>query len=72
MSNDEAISADSLAALIPPRSGNDKPCRMGDGLKLNITEHDNALDLGLAWEVADYFRVSKNKAEDIIDTAFMR
>jgi serine/threonine-protein kinase HipA len=44
------------------------PVPHGDGLKLNITEHDNALDLGLAREVAAYFRVSKGQAEDVIST----
>lgn len=36
------------------------------GLKLNITEADNALDLELAREVAGYFRVSRTDAETII------
>lgn len=38
----------------------------GDGLKLNITEHDNALDLELAREVASLFRVTLNDADEII------
>jgi serine/threonine-protein kinase HipA len=35
------------------------------GLKLNIDEHDNALDLDLVRSVAPYFRVSKNDAAGI-------
>lgn len=37
------------------------------GLHLNISESDNALDLGLAREVAEMFRVDAKKAEAIID-----
>ncbi|WP_435304175.1 MULTISPECIES: hypothetical protein [Pseudomonas] len=37
-----------------------------DGLKLNITDADNALDLELALEVVGYFRVSQPDAQDII------
>lgn len=40
---------------------------IADGLKLNITEADNALDLELAREVAGYFRLRPQEAEDIID-----
>ena len=42
------------------------PTPMGDGLKLNITEYDNALDLELAREVAGFFRVSLAHADGII------
>nr|WP_321278054.1 HipA domain-containing protein [Alcaligenes faecalis] len=42
------------------------PVPFGDGLKLNITEVDNALDLELAREVAAYFRLDLNKADEII------
>ena len=42
------------------------PTPMGDGLKLNITEHDNALDLELAREVAGFFRVNLGDADEII------
>nr|WP_319566396.1 HipA domain-containing protein [uncultured Rhodoferax sp.] len=43
------------------------PDRYGQGLKLNVSEHDNALDLDLARSVAHYFRVSHNDANDIIE-----
>ncbi|PTU03250.1 toxin HipA [Pseudomonas sp. HMWF031] len=43
------------------------PVVHADGLKLNITDADNALDLELAREVAEYFRVSRADAENIID-----
>ncbi|EOA8082384.1 TPA: hypothetical protein ACGRSL_001905 [Escherichia coli] len=43
--------------VIPARS---------DGLKLNITENDNALDLELAREVAEYFQLGLTEADDII------
>ncbi len=36
------------------------------GLKLNISENDNALDFDLALEVAPYFRINKANAENII------
>ena len=38
------------------------------GLKLNITDADNALDLELAREVAGYFRVPLNEASETIET----
>lgn len=44
------------------------PNEDGNGLSLNITEYDNALDLDLAMEVHEYFRLSKEKALNIIDT----
>lgn len=44
------------------------PVPIADGLKLNITEVDNALDLELAREVAAYFRLNLNEADDIIET----
>lgn len=37
------------------------------GLKLNISEADNALDLDLVRSVAPYFRISAAKAAEIID-----
>jgi serine/threonine-protein kinase HipA len=37
-------------------------------LKLNITDSDNALDLELARDVAEYFRVNRTDAENIIDS----
>lgn len=42
------------------------PDKYGDGLKLNVSEYDNALDLDLARSVANYFRVSNNDANEII------
>lgn len=42
------------------------PNEYGTGLHLNISEDDNSLDLDLARSVAPYFRVSANKAEEII------
>ncbi|KAB1067593.1 type II toxin-antitoxin system HipA family toxin [Tamlana haliotis] len=43
------------------------PVETGMGLKLNISEDDNALDLDLALEVAPYFRIEKEKGNIIID-----
>jgi serine/threonine-protein kinase HipA len=42
------------------------PNEHGTGLGLNISERDNVLDLDLALEVADYFRLTKDRAEEII------
>lgn len=42
------------------------PNEYGKGLSLNITETDNSLDLNLAMEVAGYFRLSDDKASEII------
>ncbi len=42
------------------------PVENGTGLSLNISEKDNALDLGLALEVAPYFRVSGKRSQEII------
>lgn len=42
------------------------PDPMGDGLKLNISDVDNAQDLGLAKEVAPYFRIDAKQADKII------
>ncbi|WP_260962760.1 type II toxin-antitoxin system HipA family toxin [Pseudomonas citri] len=42
------------------------PVPHADGLKLNITDADNALDLELALEVAEYFRVGQTDAREII------
>jgi serine/threonine-protein kinase HipA len=42
------------------------PVAHADGLKLNITDSDNALDLELAREVAEYFRVNRSDAESTI------
>lgn len=43
------------------------PVETGTGLKLNISESDNSLDLDLAREVAGYFRLDDQKANQIID-----
>ncbi|MFA5243624.1 MAG: HipA domain-containing protein [Sulfuricella sp.] len=43
------------------------PDKYGQGLKLNVNENDNALDLELARSVASYFRVSNNDANEIIE-----
>jgi serine/threonine-protein kinase HipA len=42
------------------------PVPRAHGLKLNISEVDNAMDLALAQSVAPYFRVSVEQAEEII------
>lgn len=42
------------------------PVPWSDGLKLNITEADNALDLELAREVAGHFRLNLAEANEII------
>ena len=42
------------------------PIETGTGLKLNISENDNALDLDLALEVAPFFRVHQLQAKQII------
>lgn len=42
------------------------PVASGDGLKLNISESDNAQDLDLAREVAGYFRIKSDRADKII------
>ncbi|MDX2432547.1 MAG: HipA domain-containing protein [Bacteroides sp.] len=41
------------------------PIERGMGLKLNISENDNSLDLDLAMEVSEYFRIEKEKANVI-------
>jgi serine/threonine-protein kinase HipA len=43
------------------------PNEYGKGLSLNITDGDNSLDLDVAMEVADYFRLSGDKASQIIE-----
>jgi serine/threonine-protein kinase HipA len=43
------------------------PVETGTGLKLNISDSDNALDLNLAMEVVDYFRLRKPRALKIIE-----
>ena len=43
------------------------PNETGTGLKLNINENDNSLDLQLAMEVHEYFRLTRKKAEQIMN-----
>lgn len=43
------------------------PVETGTGLKLNISENDNALDLNLAMEVCSYFRLKEERASEIIE-----
>lgn len=43
------------------------PVGYGDGLKLNISESDNAQDLDLVREVAPYFRLKPERAEEILE-----
>ena len=42
------------------------PVATSEGLKLNISETDNSQDLSLAKEVAEYFRLKPNRADEII------
>jgi len=42
------------------------PVDKASGLSLNISEDDNSLDLDLAREVAEYFRVDAKKSDQII------
>ena len=42
------------------------PNEEGAGLSLNISENDNSLDLDLAMEVREYFRLDSTKADNII------
>jgi serine/threonine-protein kinase HipA len=42
------------------------PVASGDGLKLNISETDDSQDLELAKEVAEFFRIKKYRADEII------
>ncbi len=43
------------------------PNEYGAGLGLNISETDNSLDVDLALSVAEYFRVSKGRAKQILE-----
>ena len=43
------------------------PVETGTGLKLNISDNDNSLDLALAMEVHEFFRLSKDRATEIIN-----
>lgn len=42
------------------------PVPQGDGLRLNIDEHDNAQDLSLVRSVADVFEIGKQERERVI------
>lgn len=42
------------------------PVETGTGLSLNISETDNTLNIDLALEVAEYFRLSKSRSEEIL------
>lgn len=42
------------------------PVETGSGLKLNISDSDNSLDLDLAIEVSEYFRLSEKRTHEII------
>lgn len=42
------------------------PVETGTGLKLNISDEDNSLDLKLALEVSEFFRLSSKRANEII------
>ncbi len=42
------------------------PVETGSGLKLNISDTDNALDLDLALDVSEFFRLSEGRAREII------
>jgi len=42
------------------------PVETGSGLKLNISDNDNALDLDLAIEVSAFFRLSERRTKEII------
>ena len=42
------------------------PVVTADGLKLNISEYDNAQDLSLVMEVAPYFRLPASRAAEIV------
>lgn len=42
------------------------PVETGTGLKLNISENDNALDIQLALSVSEYFRLKKTRAGEIV------
>jgi serine/threonine-protein kinase HipA len=44
------------------------PNEKGTGLKLNISEHDNALEVDLALIVVPYFRIKPEKAKEIVAT----
>ncbi|CAN5276615.1 HipA domain-containing protein [soil metagenome] len=42
------------------------PVETGTGLKLNISDEDNSLDLDLAMDVSEFFRLTEKRATEII------
>ncbi|MEM7475285.1 MAG: HipA domain-containing protein [Planctomycetota bacterium] len=52
-------------ALSPAYDINPDPA--GTGLSLNVSDADNSLDLGLALEVAEFFRLEQAEANSIMD-----
>lgn len=48
------------------------PVETGNGLKLNISENDNSLDLNLAMEVCPYFRIKESQASSILNEIKLR
>ena len=59
------LETDAGLRLSPAYDMNPDP--YADGLKLNISDVDNAQDLDLALEVADYFRVNGKRARTIAE-----
>ena len=43
------------------------PIEAGSGLKLNISDEDNSLDLNLAMDVSEFFRLTEKRANEIIN-----
>ncbi len=43
------------------------PIETGTGLKLNISDEDNSLDLNLAMDVSEFFRLTEERATEIIE-----
>jgi serine/threonine-protein kinase HipA len=43
------------------------PVEKGTGLELNISDEDNSLDLELALQVSEFFRLSEEKSIAIMD-----
>ncbi|MDX2362057.1 MAG: HipA domain-containing protein [Crocinitomicaceae bacterium] len=43
------------------------PVETGTGLKLNISDNDNSLDLDLVMEVHEFFRLTEERANEIIE-----
>jgi serine/threonine-protein kinase HipA len=43
------------------------PIETGTGLKLNISDEDNSLDLNLAIDVSEFFRLTEKRATEIIE-----